>query len=355
MTDIRAPLPPEVLVRARQEIADNPELRGLFSDPPDRDWLADNLAVRLSARWGGKDFGTAWEASLYLADEYFQNRATPIVVADRTTGEAIAHLPAEAVWQPAPVPRESGNLVQPLPRLRPDVEAALVVAHHDQARERAELARRAELGSRVRDTSILTARGRDNILQRAFEAAREEFAGKLQERLHGAVSLGRGTQPLTLVATPSIRMPDLSSMNLAFSFETWLTRALSQHWTRAVAATLVERAERESLEPWVWVGRTFDATTPVLWIGNPEQLQWVREQAGYGSTFQWDERLIGVRGVGLAVEIDLNAAGAAITAEMAHDTWQVAANLPVRVTRLDGEIAGFDVTVPREHRAEVVR
>lgn len=355
MADIRAPLPPEVLIRARQEIADNPELHGLFSDPPDRDWLADNLAVRLSARWGGKDFGTAWEASLYLADEYFQNRATPIVVADRTTGEAIAHLPAEAMWQPAAVPRESGNLVQPLPRLRPDVEAALVVAHHDQARERTELARRAELGSRARDTDILTSRGRDNILQRAFEAARAEFTEQLQGRLLGTVSLGRGTQPLTLVATPSIRMPDLSSMNLAFSFGMWLTRSLTQHWVRAVAATLVERAERESLEPWVWVGHTFDTTTPVLWIGDPEQLRWVREQAGYGGIFQWGDRLVGVRGVGLAVEIDPMDAGASITAEMTHDTWQVEARLPVRVTRLDGEIAGFDVTVPREHRAEVVR
>jgi hypothetical protein len=330
----------QALVRARQACAADPELGKLFVEPPSAEWLADNLSVRLSARWGGRDFGLAWEVSLHLADEFFKTREAPVLVTDRTTGETIASLPADAIWTPDPVVRESGNLVRPSPRLRPEIEAELVLRQHDQARE--QMALRRDEYARHPNKDILTHTGRQTMAEKAYAAA----TGLLRETLPMKlpVNLGRGQHDKVLVAHSSLRMPDLHTMNLAFSFEMWLTQSLAQKWRQAVAALVVETAE------WAVDDMPMD-----FWIGAPEQVLWA-SQKGPAGQFIWGETLIGVSGVAFAVDIQDHAPNPSqlMCVEM-NGSWRVEAALPVRVTRLDGSIWRYNAPVDQAHHTEVVR
>jgi len=342
MTDIITQAKPDsqALVRARQACAADEDLRKLFVDPPSVAWLADNLSVRLSARWGGRDFGLAWEVSLYLADEFFQTKVAPVIVTDRETGAAIANLPADVIWTPEPVARESGRLVQPRPRLRPDIEAELIVRQHDQARE--QMALRQDGYARHPNKGILTRAGRQTMADKAYAVATRLLRETLSSKL--PVNLGRGQHDNVLVANSTLRTPDLHAMNLAFSFEMWLTQVLAQKWRQAVAALIVETSE--------WA--TDDAPVD-FWIGAPEQIRWAL-QKGPASQFLWGETLVGVSGVAFAVDIqDYEPSPSQLICVEMNGSWRVEAHLPVRVTRLDGSIWRYNAPVDRDHHTEVVR
>lgn len=346
MTDIITRAKPDAasLKEARRLIASEAELRGLFEEAPESvEWLADNLAVRLSARWGGKDFGIAWEVALYLADEFFQTKSTPVTVTDKETGDVVARLPEDAVWQPAQVARQSGNLVQPPPRLRPDIEAALVVGHHDRARERlavhSEGYQRASEGQKA----ILTTEGRLNTSNAAFEAAMRALPEHAAARL--PVELGHGDSPLTLVANATLRIPDLQSMNLQFAFSQWLERRLVQQWCNAIAGAIIERASSY---------RPTDGS-PDFWIGHVDALVWAMQQK-QAPSWVFGDKLVGVMGTPLVVDIPKHPTeGCLVTTQVVHDSWEVVAQLPIQVSYLSSHIWVEDAPVEVERRAEIVR
>jgi hypothetical protein len=345
MTDIMTRAKPDAaaLKEARRLIASEAELRGLFEVAPESvEWLADNLAVRLSARGGGKDFGIAWEVALYLADEFFQTKSTPVTVTDKETGNVVARLPEDAVWQPAPVARQSGNLVQPPPRLRPDIEAALVVGQHDRAREQLAVRSEGYQNASERQKAILTVDGRGQAASRAFEAALRAFPQAAQ-RL--PIELGTGLVQKTLVAQTALRMPDLQSMNLRFDLDQWLERVLVRHWCNAVAALIVEAAS---------VAGPGD-TDADFWIGNPDQLRWAL-QGRPRPHWVFGDKLVGVHGTTFSMSFpETPTEWCAITTHMTHDAWEVVAQVPVMVSRLSSHIWVEEAPVQTEHRAEIVR
>jgi hypothetical protein len=69
-----------------------------------------------------------------LADEYEQLGSAMLII-DRRTGHALAQITDEDIWEGPMVPRESGGMVKPLPRLNPNLEAFLYQHVHEQERE----------------------------------------------------------------------------------------------------------------------------------------------------------------------------------------------------------------------------
>ena len=339
---------PDLLVSARQLIASNERLRALFQEACDEQWLADNLSVRLGAMHSTENFADVKDVSLYLAHEFFANKSNPIVVADRSTGSAVVHLPVDAIWQPGPVPRESGGLAEPMPRLRPDIEAALIQTHHDRAREHREIIHRSEAGYLARDMKILSSVGRNDLIECAVKGAMKSFGNALAKHLYGAVVLGDGMQPMTLTASASMRIPDLRSLNLHFRFERWLTHVMTTGWVQSVANAIVEKATAEpSLSKWVGM-----ETDTVLWIGDLDRIRYAIDRVPNSVAFLHGEGLVGVMGSVLSVKANLEVT---TTSRVHNDTWYVKVDLPVHVTWLSDKIASFAMDVHREHRAEVIR
>ena len=197
MADLKKSVSPEHLRVARIEVTNDAELRALFQqtgvENRSEEWLTDNLAVRLSARWGGRDFETASEVAAILAHEYFDHPDKPLALVD-AQGQVVQRFGEEDIYQPVPVARESGAMAQPLPRLRPEIEGELVTRLHNREREVAGLA---VMASRVGQTALqredgdrrldfLTGAGRERIL--------EELPGTLRERLFGAWRGDRAAQ-----------------------------------------------------------------------------------------------------------------------------------------------------------------
>ena len=192
------------VLRARQAINAEPILSNLFVKAREDNWetkrLADSLAVRLSAHWGGIDFDLALNVARVLAHEFVdapKNTAVSLVASDG----GIQHLGAESLWQPGLVPRENGNLAQPLTRLRPEIEAQLMHQVAEQSRETGIVA---EAAQDLAQTSylleegdprlhVLTRQGRKNIL--------EGFIARLQTAIQGHTLLQ------TLTAIQSAEQP----------------------------------------------------------------------------------------------------------------------------------------------------
>jgi hypothetical protein len=110
------------------------------------------------------------EVALYLADEYLQG-GDGILVVSQTTGLALARLAEEDVWQPKPVRREDGTLVQPLPRLRPDLEGFLVQWVFDRSREEQHVSTLAPWVASTPAAQQMTYAGRQGLTKRIEDSA----------------------------------------------------------------------------------------------------------------------------------------------------------------------------------------
>jgi hypothetical protein len=75
-----------------------------------------------------------YEVAKYLLDEYEQLGDVPLLIST-VTGKAIARLTEDNFWRPNAVPRESGNMTQRTPQLRPEFEASLLMHEHAKARD----------------------------------------------------------------------------------------------------------------------------------------------------------------------------------------------------------------------------
>jgi hypothetical protein len=232
--DIVRDVPLEALARARRNVADVPELSNLVRQAREegqtREWLTDHLAVRLSAMWGGKDYQEAEAAARIVAHDLLGS--SPVIVTDRVTGQTIAQLPEDAVWQPEAVPREDGSLANPMARLRPEIEAQLLEQVHDRAREvkiveqalatvaTTQLIR--DEGSRMLD--ILTHEGRQRVVEEIRQGLVEScihyfttyYQGLGDLRLN--VGLQRSLYDFKLTHTLSceatLKIPDRTTVNV---------------------------------------------------------------------------------------------------------------------------------------------
>jgi hypothetical protein len=261
MTDLKRGVSPEHLRVARIEVSNDPDLQALFrqarEDNRPEAWLADNLAVRLSARWGGKDFDIAAEVAALLARETYDFPDKPLAIVD-DQGLVVQRFGEEDVYQPAAVARESGSMVQPFPRLRPEIEAELVTRHHDRAREQAGLVTMAERAGQTalqredgdRRFDLFTYAGRERILEEFPAMLRQRLFGRrgerASERFEGLSSLevlarvmdrppeGKVAQVFDQPIRHTVLLRDLQAVNLRSSIHDRLVEAVMGEWARTI-------------------------------------------------------------------------------------------------------------------------
>lgn len=155
----------DALVSARAEMNRNDKLREDFHGATSREEAIDVVTVKMALLL---DFTPeeVREAVTFLWDEYRQLGEGLFLVSPET-GKVMTVLKDGDLWQPPPVLRENGSLVQPLKRIRPDLEGFIVSWYSDRAREERVLAKLATRAEGLSPDSLLpaTAAGRRELVQ----------------------------------------------------------------------------------------------------------------------------------------------------------------------------------------------
>ena len=263
-------VPAKALLAGRQAIKNSPELAALFVKAKEDNWtqefLTANLSVRLSAYWGGVDFALARAVSQVLVQEYDATleEGTAYSLVDPNTGRTVQRFTQDDVWLPAPVPREGGGMAQPLPRLRPEIEGALV--HHEAEKERvAQIVADAKTTLVQTEGQVVTGDTRLSILTRdGRHTFIQGFRERLQERvlahpvINSLVLFGQGSQisqgagslvyehltqdapDLVLsIETPiRIGVQDLRAINLRYDFQEHLLQSVLTAWLQTLGESI---------------------------------------------------------------------------------------------------------------------
>lgn len=325
MSNIQKGPDPELVRNARVLISNDAELQGLFSqalkDGHDSEWLTDNLGIRLSARWGAHDFDAAMAVAAVLASEFFTDTERGIAIIDNRTGEAIGRFGPEDVYVPAVVPRESGSMAQPLPRLRPEIAAELVLKAHNTERESntvdtllaktPQTALQRDEGDRR--LHVLTQRGRGQILDEIPDLLSDRLFNKTartamrSENLSAFETLARvvkkppSGEGVRLLVETQIRMPlaDLQTTNLHYSVHERILSSILGDWARFLGQLYVTRA----VDP-AW-GLALPETVPLESLAQHPCLCWVAPQdvAVRFQALTRDRRVIAVPEWGPLVEV----------------------------------------------------
>lgn len=366
--------PPDALMAARGEIQRDPELFALFiqfsEEKRDNEWLADNLAVRLSARWGGHDFSVAMDAAQYLADEYEQvvdGGDGSVYMVNTETGKLIRKITPEAIYTPTEVPRESGNMAMPLPRVHPEIEAQVIHDFHEKGRE---LAIQASLAKKAVQTEFLATTG-DRRLRIATRNGRKTLAEEIREdflanllskegpaaHLHGLFPFSdrvpaHGNQRL-IHASPLVTIPlqDPSTTNVHFNRRCHVVSALYRGLMNDVGHAITQMCEGSQLLETATMAE-FKEMNCRMWLAPPAVAVAMQRH-----------RLTcrAVEGAPVVVGI-MNPAGSVLTefkdltSVELHDKWRIQAHVDLTVHLWTEELRVFEIPkIEDPHLAEVVR
>jgi hypothetical protein len=141
------------------------------------EWLRDLVAPRIMPFIDSQyDFATVVEACQYLADEYHQLGDGYFLVSSET-GKVQAVITENDLYDPEKLSRYSGDIVQPLKRLKPNTELALVSYQYEKGREKEILA---QLIARNPQTQYLAEVG-DERFRMATRAGRKQIVQDLGE------------------------------------------------------------------------------------------------------------------------------------------------------------------------------
>jgi hypothetical protein len=270
--DVTSPANPsaENLLQARADLNRDSGLRQVLdrfrSERRSRDWLADVLAVRMAVLWGNSvPFSDVFEVCAYLADEAEQ-LGEGIYLASPKTGKVQAVLSEEDLYQPGMVPREGGGLAQPLKRVRPDLEAAIICHYHEKEREERILQ---ILREKLPSTQLLvdgfdprlrmaTRAGRSNIVQSVAQltpkSLLEAAGGTTGAFLRYLELVTEDTNPdpawqdlgeHIAVARSRMGIQDPTTINLQYNREAALRGIVPQQWVRGIASWLAEHVCKE--------------------------------------------------------------------------------------------------------------
>jgi hypothetical protein len=267
-----------LLLAARHEVQRTAAVREVFRLAQEGKWsaavLEDRLFIVLQNRLEGtsEEIG---EVARYLADEHEQ-LGGGLMMISRETGQAIALLTEEDLWQPPPVERESGNVITPARRIRPDLEGALVHWEFTREREKQLLAtatqrlHQTELQRQEGDPRLLplTRKGRTTIVE-AIEGHLPALLLNCQQPvLRRFLDLFRMAEvpladtdavrqvvdgaldpllPCVGVAQSILPIPDPATFNLRYDhISTLLARTASQ-WGREIARGLAVEASLRNI------------------------------------------------------------------------------------------------------------
>lgn len=246
---------PEDLFTLREMSHLNPEVRQVFLDAPSHPsgWLGEALKETVGAELA--------EAAEYLAAEYNQFRGRLIL--DPETGRAVALIHATDII----VEKVDGALA-PLVYMRPEVEAEVTMALHNQAHDR-------------QDLKFLAARrGATELgLLRASPQGRRKIATKLTQdiKLHelpgptgslfARLLVDRSTEglrevPLTVYAQSRVKVLDQRTYNMGYDVHAANRAALGAGLAREVADVLAREVGAKTLLPFE------TADTSYMWAGS---------------------------------------------------------------------------------------
>lgn len=196
----------------------------------------------------------------YLADEYLQIGDT-ILIIDPKTGKAIAKITDEDFWTPSPVPREDGTMAHSTPRLRPDLQGALVRWRFDTEREKETLS---SLSEKVLFTPLdyeksdsnpkllpTTRTGREELVQQLNDFTPSDIIQSLSGTTRMFLDAWREGEPsnvfafqpflgLEAISCSTFGLQDLRARNLSFSVRTSSKVTIATSWARAIAKQLLE-------------------------------------------------------------------------------------------------------------------
>lgn len=341
-------------------------LRGKREGVPNAD-LADHLGSKLNEGWHGGFAAEAYEAALYLLDEYDQ-LGEGIHIVSTVTGRVIITLTDEDLWDPGMVPREGGGMAQALRRIRPDLEAAITVFVFDQDREQ-----------RVFET--LAAKGYQTALQKemgdprllvATRRGRTQIVRDLAALSPATLLRGCGgtagaflrhfdlvTEPPkdfdlhmegTLTASSAMNVQDQTTVNLHHNRAGVLRGALAQGWVRDLARQIAEMAFLCTAERLLPTNIKDLKLKNGFWIVPPEAVPVLR---GRGSLLMPVDRapFTGFFGPKVGVLVLPEQFGAE-TNEM-FERWTTSAHLDFRL-QMDWSVVGCMNVTGLEYQAHVV-
>lgn len=266
--------PSDWLLQARADINREEKLRDIIIEGKkagkNNEELADTLGSRLALSWGDHA-EEAYNAALYLLDEYEQ-LGEGIHLVSTETGKVLLTLTEKDVWDPGMVPREGGGMAQSLPRIRPDLEAALTTWTFDRAREQKivdALAAKGQQTALLREEGdprllVATRQGRTKIVQDLVTFTPLELLHKCGGTSGAFLSHfdiqseepADFTEVLSgvLTASSAMKVSDQSTLNLNYNRAASLRGVLAQGWVREIARELSNKVykrfgEAEGLLP----------------------------------------------------------------------------------------------------------
>lgn len=218
------------------------------------------------------------ETCQYLADEFMQQKDAILLVSPET-GKAFARITEADMYVPAPVARETGTLAQPLSRLRPDLESAIVQWQFGKGHE-AQLLQK--LAHRT-NTDFLRQEG-DPRLDRITRSGRKHIVEQLKEDLPHLLEQQGGIskefwnlcEPRTAEEMPELHnkvlvwahvvipIVDPLTSNLSYDPYLGLKRQVGGQWIRAIAKE-VARVTKTMRSPTSVLGPLPES----FWIAEP--------------------------------------------------------------------------------------
>jgi hypothetical protein len=276
------------LLQARADIQSHAELQALFVSHKGAQ-LVDHLTTALRKIWP-TGVGDPAATAQFIADEYEQIGPTGIHLISTETGRIAAVIREEDIYQPDMVPRESGNMARPLPRIRPELEAAIVTWFHDKDRDKAILE---ALAKRGHQTALLREMGDPRLLVATKRGRRHIVTelGKLDPQLLLETTGGTagaflryfefGLPPVetTLthlsgtVSTRSVMgVQDPTTTNLHHNRAASLRGALVQGWVREMAAIITRAAHGEQASTLLDM-RTATTLPGDFWVAPPDMVR----------------------------------------------------------------------------------
>jgi len=268
-----------LLRRSREKIQEDPNLGGLFTTGViDVETLTQRLREKLHFDEGLDD------VAQYLADEYAQ-LGDGILMISSETGRAIAKLSNEDFYQPAPVLREDGRLVERSQAVKPEIEAFITMwRFEDQLESRV----RERALSRVNQTERLREEG-DSRLLTLSRGGRRDIVGKIEQVIPTIFENPKGVVEDFLQYFPIGAQPDSEhdytriqvhpsslqrrpiqdplAINLKYDQLTASTAVIATSWIRSIASAMLEyRNLNPRLTPFE---EAVQGHTEGLWIAEP--------------------------------------------------------------------------------------
>lgn len=305
----KADPPPDWLFQARADLNRDAGLRQTFlqgkRDKIPNEELADQLGVQLNQMWEGNCAQEAYEAALYLLDEYDQ-LGEGVHLVSTETGKVILTLTEKDIWDPGMVPREGGGMAKALPRIRPDLEAAVTTWTFDRSREQRIVEALAKKG---RQTALLKEEGDPRLLVATRRGRTQIVQGLVSHTPMELLRACGGTSGMflqhfdlvteepedfylhmegTLVASSAMNVSDQSTVNLHHNRAGTLRGALAQGWVRDLARQIADMAFQCTAERLLPTDIEDVKLRKGFWIVPPEAISALK---GRGSTLMPVDRV----------------------------------------------------------------